>query len=49
MKKPRGTSVQYVREDKKLCLVKWFDNKPINLLSTENGSATCCLNFIFMS
>ncbi|XP_025202634.1 piggyBac transposable element-derived protein 3-like [Melanaphis sacchari] len=38
MKKPRGTSVQYVREDKKLCLVKWFDNKPIHLLSTENGS-----------
>lgn len=35
MKKPRGTTIQYVREDKKVCLIKWFDNKPIHLLSTE--------------
>lgn len=37
MKKPRGTSIQYVREDKKVCLIKWFDKKPIHLLSTECG------------
>lgn len=37
MKKPRGTTIQYVREDKKVCLIKWFDNKPIHLLSTECG------------
>jgi len=28
LKKPRGTTIQYVREDKKVCLIQWFDNKP---------------------
>lgn len=37
MKKPRGTTIQYVGEDKKVCLIKWFDNKSIHLLSTECG------------
>lgn len=37
MKSNRGTSKQYVREDKKMVLVKWFDNKPIHLLSSESG------------
>jgi len=32
MKKPRGTTIQYVREDKKACLIKWFDYKPCNVL-----------------
>ncbi|XP_060846158.1 piggyBac transposable element-derived protein 3-like [Rhopalosiphum padi] len=36
MKSNRGTSKQYVREDKKMVLVKWFDNKPIHLLSSES-------------
>lgn len=37
MKSNRGTSKQYVREDKKMVMVKWFDNKPIHLLSSESG------------
>lgn len=37
VKKPRETMIQYVREDRKVCLIKWFDNKPIHLLSNECG------------
>lgn len=37
LKKSRGMIIQYVREDKKVCLIKWFENKPIHLFSTECG------------
>ncbi|KAL4135329.1 hypothetical protein QTP88_006944 [Uroleucon formosanum] len=40
MKLKRGSSRQYVKEDNKIVLVKWFDNKPIHfifILSSESG------------
>lgn len=33
----RGSIDQIVRNDKKCCLVKWFDNREVLLLSTESG------------
>ncbi|KAG0422069.1 hypothetical protein HPB47_002092 [Ixodes persulcatus] len=33
----RGTSVQKVREDEKLCLVKWKDNKSVLMMSSAFG------------
>lgn len=33
----RGTSMQKVREDGKLCLVKWKDNKSILMMSSAFG------------
>ncbi|KAG0410161.1 hypothetical protein HPB47_012723 [Ixodes persulcatus] len=33
----RGTSVQKVREDGKLCLVKWKENKSVLMMSSAFG------------
>ncbi|GBL80675.1 hypothetical protein AVEN_225328-1 [Araneus ventricosus] len=33
----RGSVDQIVRNDKRCCLVKWFDNRGVLLLSTESG------------
>ena len=37
MKKQRGTFDQVVRNDEKVTIVKWYDNKPIFLASSEHG------------
>ncbi|KAG7494019.1 hypothetical protein JOB18_021211 [Solea senegalensis] len=40
----RGTTASVVRGDGKLCVVKWFDNKPVMMLSTvhaEQPEDTC--------
>ncbi|KAI5709629.1 hypothetical protein M8J76_004584 [Diaphorina citri] len=38
MKKlPRGTVDQSVRGDGQICIVKWFDNKPVLLVSSKEG------------
>lgn len=36
-KKPRGFVQQFVRSDKKMCLIQWNDNKPVLLLSTRSS------------
>lgn len=36
-KKERGSYDQLVRDDGKIILVKWFDNKPVNLASSCMG------------
>ena len=36
-KRGRGSSEMIVRQDHKVALVKWFDNKPILLLSASHG------------
>jgi len=43
-KKERGSSDQLVRDDGKIVLVKWFDNKPVNLESSCMGVEPegCC-------
>ncbi|KAI5725809.1 hypothetical protein M8J77_020442 [Diaphorina citri] len=34
---PRGTVDQSVRGDGQICIVKWFDNKPVLLVSSKEG------------
>ena len=37
-KEDRGTVNQLVREDKKICIIQWFDNKEVLTASSEFGS-----------
>lgn len=37
-KKGRGTSAQVTTEDGKICLVKWYDNKPVLMMSAVHAS-----------
>ncbi|XP_031586314.2 piggyBac transposable element-derived protein 3 [Oreochromis aureus] len=37
-KKGRGTSAQVTTEDGKICVVKWYDNKPVLMMSAVHAS-----------
>ena len=40
-KEGRGALNQVVREDNKVCIVQWFDNKEILSVSNESGAFPC--------